>query len=125
MFHRVTIIGFVGQNPQMRYAPNGTPATVFSVATRQVVSKERFAGCPTGRKESLHGKNWELMTLRLRSGQALVQGDGLTQPGRSSEPVPGKGFADLCRGRALWRGQRRQPEPADLAGERWRAPGQL
>ena len=62
MFHRVTIIGFVGQDPQMRYAPDGTPVTNFSVATRQVVSKERVGACPQGWKESLNGKNWELTT---------------------------------------------------------------
>jgi single-stranded DNA-binding protein len=44
MFHRITIIGFVGQPPQMRYTEDGTPVTNFSVATRQVVSKERVAG---------------------------------------------------------------------------------
>ena len=62
MFHRVTIIGFVGSDPTMRYTPDGTPVTNFSVATRQVVSKERVAGCPDGWKESLNGKNWELTT---------------------------------------------------------------
>jgi single-strand DNA-binding protein len=62
MFHRVTIIGFVGQDPQMRYAPDGTPVCNFSVATRQVVSKERVAECPQGWKESLNGKAWELTT---------------------------------------------------------------
>ena len=62
MIHRITIIGFVGQPPQMRYTEDGTPVTNFSVATRQVVSKERVAGCPTGWKESLNGKNWELTT---------------------------------------------------------------
>ena len=41
MFHRITLIGFVGQAPQMRYTEEGTPVTNFSVATRQVVSKER------------------------------------------------------------------------------------
>lgn len=44
----------------MLYAPDGTPVTNFSVATRQVVSKERFTGYPSGWKESLNGKNWEL-----------------------------------------------------------------
>ncbi len=39
----ITIIGFVGQDPQMRYTEDGTPVTNFSVATRQVVSKERVA----------------------------------------------------------------------------------
>jgi len=62
MFHRITIIGFVGQEPQMRYTEDGTPVTNFSVATRQVVSKERVSGCPAGWKESLNGKNWELTT---------------------------------------------------------------
>jgi len=62
MFHRVTIIGFVGSDPTMRYTPDGTPVTNFSVATRQVVSKERVANCPEGWKESLNGKNWELTT---------------------------------------------------------------
>ena len=62
MFHRITIIGFVGQPPQMRYTEDNTAVTNFSVATRQVVSKERVAGCPQGWKESLNGKNWELTT---------------------------------------------------------------
>jgi single-strand DNA-binding protein len=62
MFHRITIIGFVGTDPTMRYTPDGTPVTNFSVATRQVVSKERATTCPEGWKESLNGKNWELTT---------------------------------------------------------------
>ena len=44
------------------YTEDGTPVTNFSVATRQVVSKERVSGCPAGWKESLNGKNWELTT---------------------------------------------------------------
>jgi single-strand DNA-binding protein len=74
MFHRVTLIGFVGQDPQMRYAPDGTPVTNFSVATRQVVSKERVSACPTGWKESLNGKNWELTTwIRVTCWRKLAE----------------------------------------------------
>lgn len=35
MFHRITLIGFVGQSPQMRYTEEGTPVTNFSVATNR------------------------------------------------------------------------------------------
>ena len=74
MFHRLTMIGFVGQDPQMRYAPDGTPVTNFSVATRQVVSKERVAACPQGWKESLNGNNWELTTwFRITAWRKLAE----------------------------------------------------
>ena len=74
MFHRITIIGFVGQEPQMRYTEDGTPVTNFSVATRQVVSKERVTGCPAGWKESLNGKNWELTTwFRVTAWRKLAE----------------------------------------------------
>lgn len=60
MFHRVTIIGRVGRDPQMRYTPDGTPVTDFSVATTTTLSKETRAECPAGWKESYNGRNWEL-----------------------------------------------------------------
>ena len=73
MFHRITIIGFVGQSPSMRYTEDGTPVTNFSVATRQIVSKERVAACPQGWKESLNGNNWELTTwFRITAWRKLA-----------------------------------------------------
>jgi single-strand DNA-binding protein len=62
MFHRVTLIGRVGQDPQMRYTPDGVPVTSFSVATTTTMSKDRKPECPNGWKESYNGKNWELTT---------------------------------------------------------------
>ncbi len=35
MFQRVTIIGNLGRDPEMRYTPDGTAVTDFSVATSQ------------------------------------------------------------------------------------------
>jgi hypothetical protein len=32
------------------------------LATHHAVPKDRLAGCPSGWKESLNGKNWELTT---------------------------------------------------------------
>ena len=66
MFHRVTLIGRVGQDPQMRYTPDGTPVTSFSVATTTTLGKTLPGGgerpCPNGWKESYNGRNWELTT---------------------------------------------------------------
>lgn len=66
MFQRVTLIGRVGQDPQMRYTPEGVPVTSFSVATTETISKTTFSGterpCPQGWKESYNGRNWEITT---------------------------------------------------------------
>lgn len=66
MFQRVTLIGHVGQEPQMRYTPDGTAVTNISVATQTTISKTLPNGgersCPSGWKESYNGRNWELTT---------------------------------------------------------------
>ena len=33
MYHRIIIVGNLGNDPEMRYTPDGTPVTNFSVAT--------------------------------------------------------------------------------------------
>lgn len=35
MYHRVVIAGYLGRDPEMRYTPDGTPVTNFSVATTE------------------------------------------------------------------------------------------
>mgnify|MGYP001141532830 CR=1 FL=1 len=35
MYQRTVVIGHVGRDPEMRYLPNGTPVTSFSVATNR------------------------------------------------------------------------------------------
>lgn len=62
MFERTTLIGHVGQDPQMRYTPDGTPVTTLTLATRASVSKAKTPNCPGGWKDSLNGRNWELTT---------------------------------------------------------------
>lgn len=62
MYQKVTLIGNLGRDPEMRYTPSGTAVTNFSVATQKTVSKERTPECPNGWKESYNGKNWELTT---------------------------------------------------------------
>ena len=36
MFHKVSLIGNLGRDPELRYTPQGTPVTNFSVATNRV-----------------------------------------------------------------------------------------
>ena len=64
MFQRVTLIGNVGRDPQMRYTPSGIPVTDFSLATTTTLSKESRPECPAGWKESYNGRNWQLTTWR-------------------------------------------------------------
>ncbi|HIP95865.1 MAG TPA: single-stranded DNA-binding protein [Anaerolineae bacterium] len=35
MYHKVIIVGHLGRDPEMRYTPDGTPVTTFSVATNR------------------------------------------------------------------------------------------
>lgn len=60
MFERVTLIGRLGRDPEMRYTPDGKAVTSFSLATSQKVSKER--ACPEGWVEGYNGQCWELTT---------------------------------------------------------------
>ena len=57
MFHRITLIGNVGRDPQMRYTPEGVAVTDFSVATKETISKTmpdgRQRSCPQAWQESL------------------------------------------------------------------------
>lgn len=66
MFQRVTLIGHVGRDPEMRYTQDGTPLTSLSVATKESIPKTDRTGsprpCPQGWKESYNGRNWEVTT---------------------------------------------------------------
>jgi single-strand DNA-binding protein len=33
MFHEITLVGYLGRDPELRYTQNGTPVASFSVAT--------------------------------------------------------------------------------------------
>ena len=47
MFQRVTIIGNLGQDPELRYTPDGVPVCNFSVATTKQISKAGPNGRPS------------------------------------------------------------------------------
>jgi single-strand DNA-binding protein len=62
VYHKVILIGNLGQDPEMRFTPSGTPVTSFSVATTTRISKETRPEAPDGWRESYNGRNWELTT---------------------------------------------------------------
>ena len=62
MYHKVVLIGNLGQDPEMRYTSGGAAVTNFSVATKTAISKERTPECPDGWRDSYNGRNWELTT---------------------------------------------------------------
>ena len=73
-YHKVTIVGNVGKNPEMRYTPDGTAVTSFSVATSEYAG----AGNPkqtiwwkvtTWRKQAETAAEWV-----KKGGQILVEG---------------------------------------------------
>jgi single-strand DNA-binding protein len=74
MFHRISLIGRVGQEPQMRYTPSGVPVANFSVAVTEFISKDKCEECPEGWKESYNGKGWELTTwVRVTAWRGLAE----------------------------------------------------
>jgi single-strand DNA-binding protein len=74
MFHKVVIIGNLGQDPEMRYTPSGTAVTNFSVATTSRISKQTNPECPDGWKESYNGNSWELTTwFRVTAWRQLAE----------------------------------------------------
>ena len=74
MFHKVTLIGRLGGDPEMRYTAAGTPVTNFNVATTSKISKEKTPECPNGWKESYNGNAWELTTwFRVSCWRGLAE----------------------------------------------------
>jgi single-strand DNA-binding protein len=77
MYQQLTIVGNLGNQPEMRFLPNGTPVTNFSVATNR-----RWAGSDGQQQEettwfrvSAFGRLAEVCNKYLGKGrQVLVEG---------------------------------------------------
>ena len=88
MFHRVTIIGNLGRDPEMRYTPSGQQVTSFSVATT-----EKWSGQDGQAQErtiwwrvSAWGKLAEVCNEYLKKGrQVFVEGSMVVDP-KTGEP---------------------------------------
>lgn len=77
MFQRITIAGNLGRDPEMRYLPNGTPVTSFSVATNNTYTNQQGEQVKetTWFQVSVFGKHAEACSQYLSKGkQVLVDG---------------------------------------------------
>jgi single-strand DNA-binding protein len=83
MYHKVTIIGNLGRDPEMRYTPSGQQVTTFSVAT-----SEKWTGQDGQLQErtiwwrvSAWGKQAEICNEYLKKGrQVFVEGTMVVDP---------------------------------------------
>jgi len=77
MYHKVIIVGNLGRDPEMRYTPQGTPVTSFSVATnRRWTNADGTPGEETTWfRVSAWGKLGEICNQYLSKGrQVFVEG---------------------------------------------------
>src|SRR5512142_152149 len=77
MYQRIVLVGNLGRDPEMRYTPNGTPVTSFSVATNRkyTASDGQMKDETLWFRISVWGKQAETCNQYLTKGQkVLVEG---------------------------------------------------
>jgi single-strand DNA-binding protein len=77
MYQRVTIVGNLGKDPELRYLPNGTPTTSLSVATNNTYTNQKGEQVKetTWFRVSVFGKQAESCSQYLTKGRSvLVEG---------------------------------------------------
>lgn len=77
MYQKVTIVGNLGRDPELRYLPNGTPTVNLSVATNNSYTNQKGEQVKetTWWRVSVFGKQAEVCSQYLTKGrQVLVEG---------------------------------------------------
>ncbi|MCA9924218.1 MAG: single-stranded DNA-binding protein [Anaerolineales bacterium] len=91
MFHEITIIGNAGRDPEMRYLPDGTAVTNFSVAVNTKSGKTQET---TWYKCTAWGKRAEMVNMYLTKGrQVFIKGQPKLEQWTSRE---GKPYAQIA-----------------------------
>lgn len=116
--NKVMILGNVGKDPEIRYTPNGTPQTTFSVATNRVYKR------PDG--EQVKETEWFNVVLWAKLAEQMAnmlqRGDRIYVEGRlhtrSWEGQDGKRQyrTEVIGDRVLLQGRRQQPVAAGYEG---------
>ncbi len=87
MYQKVIIIGNLGRDPEMRYTPNGTPVTDFSVATTRRWTDQ--SGQAQEKTVWFRVSAWR--RLAETCNQYLSKGRQVLVEGELSEPKPYQG----------------------------------
>ena len=95
MYQRIVLVGYVGSDPEMRYTPNGTPVTSFSLATSRrwtsaqgQQSDETVWWRGTAWRRQAETCNEYLSKGRLVLVEGRVGGDRLQKGSGSTQIVP-------------------------------------
>jgi single-strand DNA-binding protein len=76
-FNKITIVGYLGRDPELRYTPQGTPVCDFSVATteRRKDKSGDFQDSTTWFKVTFWGRQAEVASQYLSKGkQVYIEG---------------------------------------------------
>ncbi len=97
MYQRIVLVGNLGRDPEMRYTPNGTPVTSFSVATNRkyTASDGQMKDETLWFRISVWGKQAETCNQYLTKGQKVL--------------VEGSLVGDENGGPRIWTGQDGKP----------------
>lgn len=72
-FNKITIVGNLGKDPELRYTPQGTPVTSFSIATNEK-RKDRSGekqDVTTWFEATIYGRQAELASQYLTKGRPV------------------------------------------------------
>ncbi len=97
MYQRIVLVGNLGRDPEMRYTPNGTPVTSFSVATNRkyTASDGQVRDETLWFRISVWGKQAETCNQYLAKGRSVL--------------VEGTLIGDENGGPRIWTGQDGKP----------------
>lgn len=86
-FNKITIVGYLGRDPETRYTPNGDAVCSFSIATTEKRKDEEFT---TWFNVSVWGKSAEACQKYLTKGsQVYVEGRLMQRTYQKQDGTPG------------------------------------
>ena len=87
MYHRIIIAGYLGRDPEMRYTPNGTPVTTFTMASgrRWVDQQGQQQEETIWFRVSTFGRLAETCNQYLSKGRAVLV-EGRLRPDEGGNP---------------------------------------